>query len=685
MSALTIEDQVIQNYHDNIAYFEEHQPRLFKKIMDFETALDKGFYNQRYELEYKDEGYFDVKEVESGKYFYNADSLKYAKKVQKIVNFKKEESTFKTFYDFYFSDEELAYHAKNSIEDDPYYAYSKIMNLTKDAQTDNPIMREIKKFIFFGVGLGTHIVSVDEKIKAQNYLFVEDDLELFRLSMFVTNYASLAKGAKLFFSVFEEEEISRAIFSNFLEKSFYYNHYLKYFQMQSCSDKNVKAIQTVIAGQNHLIFLFSAYFKVYLRALNYLKNGYNFLDVSGKDIDQDPFDGKPVIIVAAGPSLSKHLDWLEKNRDRFIVVALSATLSLLEKRGIKPDIVTHLDPFEKTCMIHLDKLKDKDFVKDCLFFCGSQTPQVLLDRFDKKKIFITPTTITYKKSFSYIEPSCVGSFSYMTLVKLGAKEIYTLGLDLALDSKTGMSHNSEHGYNRKLDTSKVDKVEDSVAYLKATVKVKGNFQDEVQATLTFDKSINTINNFTRFYKKDFQQVYNLNDGAYLNEFKPTQVKEVNIDKFETLDKKVLQDRLLKALAKKSENKMSKEELDSMRRRLEYVDELIQKIEAHRYPKSFNSKSYQNQLLQLTLDILDEYDSEAWDLHTIYLSYLNFILPFIFDMLNTKDIKNEKRYIKDIHTLLVKYILEIAKYYKNEIEKFFDSNKEKIKSSEELLV
>jgi len=684
MSALTIEDQVIQNYHDNIAYFEEHQPRLFKKIMDFETALDKGFYNQRYELEYKDEGYFDVKEIESGKYFYNADSLKYAKKVQKIVNFKKEESTFKTFYDFYFSDEELAYHAKNSIEDDPYYAYSKIMNLTKDAQTDNPLMREIKKFIFFGVGLGTHIVSVDEKIKAQNYLFVEDDLELFRLSMFVTNYSSLAKGAKLFFCIFEEEEISRAIFSNFLEKSFYYNHYLKYFQMQSCSDKNVKAMQTVIAGQSHLIFLFSAYFKVYLRALNYLKNGYNFLDVSGKDIDQDPFDGKPVIIVAAGPSLSKHLDWLEKNRDKFVVVALSATLSLLEKRGIKPDIVTHLDPFENTCMIHIDKLKDRDFVKDCLLFCGSQTPQVLLDRFDKKKIFIVQVSITYKKSFDFLEPICVGSFTYMSLIQLGAKEIYTLGLDLALDSKTGMSHNSEHEYSRKLDTSKVDKVEDSVAYLKATVKVKGNFQDEVQATLTFNKSINAINNFTRSYKKDFQQVYNLNDGAYLNEFKPTKVEEVDIDKFETLDKKDLQDRLLKTLSKKSSNHLSKEELDSMRRRLEYVDELIQKIEAHRYPKSFNSKSYQSQLLQLTLDILDEYDSEAWDLHNTYLSYLNFILPFIFDMLNTKDIKNEKRYIKDIHTLLVKYILEIAQHYKNEIEKFFDKDKE-TKSFKELLV
>ena len=47
MSTLSPETQAIQNYHDNIAYFEEHQPRLFKQIMDFETALDKGYYSEK--------------------------------------------------------------------------------------------------------------------------------------------------------------------------------------------------------------------------------------------------------------------------------------------------------------------------------------------------------------------------------------------------------------------------------------------------------------------------------------------------------------------------------------------------------------------------------------------------------------------------------------------------------------
>ncbi len=61
MSRPSIEDQAIQTYHDNIDYLEKHQPRLFKQLSDFEVALDKGFYEEKYELEYKNECYFDVK------------------------------------------------------------------------------------------------------------------------------------------------------------------------------------------------------------------------------------------------------------------------------------------------------------------------------------------------------------------------------------------------------------------------------------------------------------------------------------------------------------------------------------------------------------------------------------------------------------------------------------------------
>ena len=673
MPILSPEEQAVQTYHDNIRYLQEHQPRLFDKLAAFDNAVEHGHYEEKYVLEYKEEGYFDVKELSTGNYFYDVDSREYANKAQKLTNFTKEESSFKTFYDYDFSKDELEMYASKSIDTNSYYAYAPIMQETKEATRDivEAKMSEIKKFIFFGVGLGTHIETIDAKIQAENYLIVEDDLELFRLSLFVTNYKTLAKRAKLFFSIFEEDDIATVIFKQFLDKSFYYNHYIKYFQMHSSDDAKMKTMHTTITGQNHLIFLFAAYFKVYLRSLGYLKEGYHFLDMSQKDVIHDTFGGKPVMIVAAGPSFSKHIDWLEENRDKFVIVALSATLATLEKRGIKPDIVTHLDPFEKTCMIHIDKLEDKTFIKDCLLFCGSQTPKVLIDTFQKENVYIAQSNLTYKKSFSYIEPICVGSATYMMLVNLGAREMYTLGLDLALDSKTGMSHGAEHAYNRQLDVSTVDEIEDTLGYLKAVVKVKGNFQEECLATLTFYKSIVAINNFTKVYKKEYQNIYNLNDGAYLEGCTPTYIRDIDVDSFEEIDKGCYRDILQKELTRKSSNIVSEEELLSMRKRLTSVQKLVKVLEKSQHAQSFNRTLYKSQLLGLTLDILDEHDSEAVDLHNTYLSYLHFILPFIFDMLNTQNIKNEKRHIKKVHKLLVKNCLEIAKYYEKDVEKFFE--------------
>ncbi len=674
MSTLSIEEQATRTYHDNIAYLQAHQPRLLQKISDFESALEHGHYEEKYELEYKDEGYFDVKEHSTGKYFYTLSSHKYAKKASKIVNFKKDDSVFKTFYDYDFSEDELKYYDDHhDIASSSYYAYAKIMDYVKKTAPQNPEMSEIKKFIFFGVGLGTHLSEIDKKVSAENYLIVEDDLELFRLSMFVTNYKELSTKAKLFFCVFEESDVAKVIFQTFLEKSFYYNHYIKYFQMQSSDDSMMKLMHTTITGQRHLIFLYSSFFKVYLRSLEYIKSEYNFLDVSGKNT-RETFLNKPVMLVAAGPSLSKNLDWLEKHRDKFVVVALTATLKILEKRGIKPDIITHLDPFEKTCMVHIDAVESEDFYKDCILFCGSQTPKVLIDKFDKEKVFIAQVSTTYKKELDFLEPICVGSFTYMVLTMLDVKELYSLGMDLALDSETGMSHSKEHAYNRQLDTDSVDEIEDSMGYLKAVVKTKGNFQDEVLATLTFDKSIQAIKNFSRRDKKDFQHFYNLSDGAYLEGMEPMHIEDIEISSFDSIDKDVYTRELLKELSYKSSSTLSDDELTSMKRRYAYVKKLISKIKDSSQPQAFNKKLYQSQILGITLDILDEYDSEAWDLHNTYLSYLNFILPFIFDMLNTKDSKNMKRDIKKIHPLFMKYCLEIAEHYEKHMEMFFEEEK-----------
>ena len=58
---------------------------------------------------------------------------------------------------------------------------------------------------------------------------------------------------------------------------------------------------------------------------------------------QGAFQGKPAVVVAAGPSLDKQLPALRAARDRVVVVAIGQTLKSLRQAGIEPDLVHILE------------------------------------------------------------------------------------------------------------------------------------------------------------------------------------------------------------------------------------------------------------------------------------------------------------------------------------------------------
>ena len=68
--------------------------------------------------------------------------------------------------------------------------------------------------------------------------------------------------------------------------------------------------------------------------------------LSGESIKslEKRFKGMPAVVVAPGPSLSKNIDVLVENRERFVVFAVSHVLKTLLARGITPDFVVNIDP-----------------------------------------------------------------------------------------------------------------------------------------------------------------------------------------------------------------------------------------------------------------------------------------------------------------------------------------------------
>ena len=606
--------QTIQtNFKQNIEYFQTQHPQLFQKLSEYDSAVVNGYYAEKYELVYEDD-MFDVVEKESAKTLYNNSLSNYTQDAANSISYLSTENSFATF------------------------------SPKADEKIVQGTMKSIEKFIFFGTGLGTHINSIDEKIDAHIYLIVEDDLELFRLSLFVTNYKKLSHGKKLYFSIFEEQEEFKKTAQEFLEYKYYLNYYIKFFHMLHHKEDKITNFHLLIGTQAHNTYLYTTMLEQMLKSLPIIQSDYNYLhkEINLKD---DKLNQKPYLLIASGPSLENNLSWLQKNHKAFTLVAVSSSLSFLEKHSIDVDIIISLDGFERNKVV-FERIKDINFFKDAICIFSDKMNQSTLELFDKKNIFLFEVNTHYKKDVLRPVAPCVGSLSYQLLLLFGVKEIYLLGLDMAIDSKSGQTHTSTHVAGKVLD--KTDKIElnDTLTYKQTLLNVAGNMQTTVLTTPYFASTIEAINLSTHYFKKENQQVYNLSNGAKFKDIPAKSTSELLLETKETISES-----LHKTFLAYSINGFTDEERKMLSSKISSARKLQTKIES-----SLNKLEKLPSLLDTTQDI-----------DKILDTYLHKKLAYIFHLKNVKE-ETLHQHLQTAQDMLKEEIFTIIQTYIETLKK-----------------
>ena len=215
-----LSNSLLEVYLENLNFLENNFPDIFKKIVTLQSAIDNGQYKERWSLEYKDDSYFDLKYIEDDNLFYKTDSFKYSQDIADETAM----DTKDTFSMLYRDEDNKLALSRN------YDKIKSIINHINDkVDFSNIKFRTINKYIFFGVGLALHIDYIFNKIKPLNTYIVEPDIEIFRLSMFITNYANFQfEDHKLFLSVGDDEYNRRERLEEFYNYQPYMNYYIKY-------------------------------------------------------------------------------------------------------------------------------------------------------------------------------------------------------------------------------------------------------------------------------------------------------------------------------------------------------------------------------------------------------------------------------------------------------------------------
>jgi len=658
-----ITQKALKLFQENMKYFEEHQKVVFEKISLLNQLINEGVYEEKYALEYKDEGYFDILELSSNEFLYKSNSIEASQRMIDTIDLKRTGAVFKGQKYVYATEEQAEVIDKSELSfHNALWATAKIIKYIEKYTSPESYMNRVYKIIFLGIGLGLHIQGIIEKLNPMVIFLKEKNLETFRLSLFTTDYQKLSKKSFLYFSLTDDELEERANFLEFLNKGNNYNLNLKHIPFTLDYPLELQRLQSHVLSQSYINYGYSAELLRYIDSPRYLARGYSFLNVN--TVHKNNFlSDKPILLVFSGPSTAKNIDWIKTNRDRFILVSALSTCRLLHNANITPNVIVHIDPGENTALL-FEGIDFQEYFKNTIVILASNVDEATVQKFNNASIHFVEQGTLYKKGFGRLSAPSVGEYTCALFLIFGATKLFMLGIDLALDSKTHESHGGFHAFQTKGEYDETKASYDPTASINF---VKGNFQEMVPTLPSYKLSIAQMKIFIERLKQDQHKLYNLSDGAYLEGCEPLHFKDYNWDQFEKLDRDEITQQFNALFKIIGSNEFNTEDKALIRYQIKEAQKLEKIIKQFMKKKFANMEAYFDTLSQLSWDLSDMDYKRHSDLAQVYYEYFPIVLSYIFDLFNTKDLTNPNKHMVQINAILVKQLLKISTLYISKLE------------------
>ena len=221
---------------------------------------------------------------------------------------------------------------------------------------------------------------------------------------------------------------------------------------------------------------------------------------------------------------------------------------------------------------------------------------------------------------------CAGSSTYMIATVLGFKDIYLLGLDLALDQTTLQTHNSNYSY-----TLKAKEDADQRSFRDSIIEIEGNLRPSVKSTPNFALSIRAINEISTHLKQPYQNVYNLNDGAKFTGTTAAKSQDIT----HCADAKISLASLLTMFQNNSAASLTRDEKLFIHTIYNTIQEIQHKVESFAQTKFDNATTFLTALSNFENAICLCEKKECVVVALLMENYMHFVSTYIFDAFNNQ--------------------------------------------------
>ena len=154
---------------------------------------------------------------------------------------------------------------------------------------------------------------------------------------------------------------------------------------------------------------------------------------------ENAFRNKTVVLLAGGPSLEDGLPWLQANRQKVTVFAVSRISALLLQAGVEPDFVFSVDPTELSFDVSKDMLR---FGEKTTFICSHHAVSTLVSQWPWNALYLG-ARLPWKSALN--EPNLgspgptVTNTALQAAYDFGFKQVILLGVDFCY-TKEGFTH-----------------------------------------------------------------------------------------------------------------------------------------------------------------------------------------------------------------------------------------------------
>lgn len=673
---IQLQNALTTTFFANLAFLSEYDNDLYHRIDELSRMIENGTYEEKYALEFiMESGDFDIYDIVNDKYLYNKNPKKVNDNLVRKVEFDSKNAIFNIEQYFLTKKPKAIDFGKRFLYEDSsefslltqnkVFEYSNTLNDFLDNKKKK--LKEIKKFIFLGTLSGRHIPRIAEKIDAKMYLVLERNLEIFRLSLFTVDYTILANNGVIF-SIMEDNVTETEKISKFIDIGYLDNHLLKFSTTNINIERYVDNILTYLVSLKPTMYDYNRYLYVKInRTTKILESGYKTLLFNKIQKTNKFFDNYPILYLAAGPSLDDNIEWIKQHQNNFFIVTIGAAYKKLIKNNIRIDMITTLDEDSVLVKTQFDDENISKINKETIILANCATNLKILEKLNFCNLYLFETQIELHKNNIPFSGFSIGEITVDILLKMNAKEIYLIGLDLALNQETGLTHSKDSGsYLKSYDLNENDD-RSFFSLNNGVVKVKGNLQEEVSTTAIFNNSIESLNGKLKNKEEDVN-IYNLSShGAYFENTIPKKIEDIGVENLKDLDfdKK----EFLNILNKNSLTTLSKESKKEVINEIDFLKKILEnELEEFSNKEYEFYKEFQKEYLKILVQIQNY---KVSFIYHVVNDYSKIVFPYLSFHFNDIKIKNESKKIKKIKDVLVSQIKDILNDYITCLERIVD--------------